>query len=122
MNTKVEIEQSKYDKLKWGVVLALIASGVIGNSVFASESLLYRVIAILILAGLAGFVALQTQKGQSWAKLLKDARGEMRRVVWPTRQETMQSTLMVLGAVVVIGLLLWGLDAFLGWIVSGAIG
>ncbi|EXJ09099.1 MULTISPECIES: preprotein translocase subunit SecE [Nitrincola] len=122
MNTKVNSEGSKLDSIKWAVVVLIIAVGVVGNSIFSDESLLYRVLALIVLAGVAGFVALQTAKGQLWFKLFKDAKGEMRRVVWPTRQETLQTTLMVLAAVLVVALMLWGLDSLLGWIVSGAIG
>ncbi|WP_151671266.1 preprotein translocase subunit SecE [Nitrincola schmidtii] len=122
MNTKVQAEESKYDSIKWIAVVAIVAAGVIGNSVFSGESLLYRVLALLVLAVVAGFIALQTAKGRTWFKLFKDAKGEMRRVVWPTRQETLQTTLMVLAAVLVVALMLWGMDTFFGWIVSSAIG
>lgn len=122
MNTKVQAEESKYDSLKWVAVVAIVVAGVVGNSVFSGESLLYRVLALLVLAVVAGFVALQTAKGRTWFRLFKDAKGEMRRVVWPTRQETLQTTLMVLAAVLVVALMLWGLDTFFGWIVSSAIG
>lgn len=122
MNTKVQAEESKYDSLKWAAVVAIIVAGVVGNSLFSGESLLYRVLALLVLAVVAGFIALQTAKGRTWFKLFKDAKGEMRRVVWPTRQETLQTTLMVLAAVLVVGLMLWGMDTFFGWIVSSTIG
>ncbi len=122
MNTKVQAEESKYDSIKWIAVIAIIAAGVVGNSWFSGESLLYRVLALLVLAAIAGFIALQTAKGRTWFKLFKDAKGEMRRVVWPTRQETLQTTLMVLAAVLVVALMLWGMDTFFGWVVSSAIG
>ena len=122
MNTKVQAEESKYDSLKWVAVVAIVVTGVVGNSVFSGESLLYRVLALLVLAVVAGFIALQTAKGRTWYRLFKDAKGEMRRVVWPTRQETLQTTLMVLAAVLVVALMLWGMDTFFGWIVSSAIG
>lgn len=122
MNAKVETEASKLDGLKWLVVIALISVGVVGNSMYANESLLYRVIALLVLAGVAGFVALQTAKGKAFFQLFKEAKNEIRKVVWPTRQETLQTTGIVVVAVLIIGLLLWGLDSLLGWIISGFIG
>ena len=73
-------------------------------------------------AAAAGFVALQTAKGQSFFNLVKEARIEIRKVVWPTRQETTQTTLMVVAVVLVMALLLWGLDSLLGWIVSSIVG
>ena len=60
-------------------------------------------------------------KSSFW-NLAKAARVEIRKVVWPTRQETTQTTLIVLGVVLLMALILWGLDSLLGWIVSSVIG
>nr|WP_217364279.1 preprotein translocase subunit SecE [Marinobacterium sp. xm-d-564] len=122
VNSKVSDDVSKFDSLKWLVVIAIVAVGVVGNSVYANESLLYRVLALIALAIVAGFVALQTAKGKAFFRLFKEAKNEIRKVVWPTRQETLQTTLIVVVAVLIVGLLLWGLDSLLGWVVSGFIG
>lgn len=122
MNSKVSDDVSKFDSLKWLVVVAIVAVGVVGNSIYANESLLYRVLALVALAIVAGFVALQTAKGKAFFRLFKEAKNEIRKVVWPTRQETLQTTLIVVVAVLIVGLLLWGLDSLLGWVVSGFIG
>ena len=122
MNSKVSDDVSKFDSLKWLVVIAIVAVGVVGNSVYANESLLYRVLALVALAIVAGFVALQTAKGKAFFRLFKEAENEIRKVIWPTRQETLQTTLIVVVAVLIVGLLLWGLDSLLGWVVSGFIG
>jgi preprotein translocase subunit SecE len=122
VNAKVNSEGSKFDGLKWLVVVALVAAGVVGNSVFAGESLLYRALALLALAVVAGLIALQTTKGKAFFKLFKEAKNEIRRVVWPTRQETLQTTAIVVIVVLLVALALWGLDSLLGWLVSAAIG
>lgn len=122
MNSKVTSEGSKLDTLKWVVVVALVTAGVVGNSVYSEESLLYRVIALLVLAGVAGFIALQTAKGAAFFTLFKEAKAEIRKVVWPNRQETTQTTLIVTGVVLLVGLFLWGLDSLLSLVVSGVIG
>jgi preprotein translocase subunit SecE len=75
-----------------------------------------------VLAVVAGAVALQTTRGQAFFELAKEARIEIRKVVWPTRQETTQTTLIVVAVVLVMALLLWGLDALLGWLVSFVVG
>lgn len=106
----------------WVVAIALVAAGVYGNSYFSSESLLYRVLGLIVVAAVAGLVALQTTQGRSFWELLKGARTEVRKVVWPTRQEATQTSLLVLAAVVIAGLILWGFDTLLGWIVSLIIG
>ena len=113
---------SRFDGMKWLVVAALVAVAVVGNSYFANESLLYRVLGIVALAAAAGFVAMQTAKGASFWSLVKGSRTEIRKVVWPTRQETVQTTMIVVAFVLVVALILWGLDSFLGWLVSLAIG
>ncbi len=122
MSVKTKAETPKLDSLKWFVVILLVAAGVAGNAYFSQESLLYRVLALLGLAVVAGFIALQTAKGIAFWELLKAARIEIRKVVWPTQAETRQTTLIVLLVVVLVALLLWGLDSLLSWMVSGVIG
>jgi len=110
------------DWLKWLVVAALLGGGVYGNWYYTEESLLLRVVVMLVMALIAGFVALQTERGQNTWNLLKEARSEIRRVVWPSNQETSQTTMVVLVIIVIFALILWGLDSMLGWIVSSVIG
>lgn len=71
VNTKVQAEESKYDSLKWVAVVAIVVAGVVGNSMFSDESLLYRVLALLVLAVAAGFIVLQTQKAVPGISCLK---------------------------------------------------
>jgi preprotein translocase subunit SecE len=118
MNIKAEAKDTRFDLVKWLVVAALVVVAVVGNQYYASEPILYRVLALLVLAVVAALVALQTSKGRSFFVLLKEARVEIRKVVWPTRQETTQTTLIVVAVVLVMALLLWGLDSLLGWLVS----
>ncbi|MCY1521623.1 Protein translocase subunit SecE [compost metagenome] len=122
MNAKAEAKETRFDALKWVVVVALVAVGVVGNQYFSAEPILYRVLALLALAAVAAVVALQTSKGQAFFVLAKEARAEIRKVVWPTRQETTQTTLIVVAVVLVMALLLWGLDTLLGWLVSLIVG
>jgi preprotein translocase subunit SecE len=122
VNAKVNSEGSKFDLVKWLVVVAILAVGIVGNSIYADQSLFYRVVALLVLALVAGFVSLQTVKGKAFFLLFKEAKQEIRKVVWPTRQETLQTTAIVVVVVLIVGLMLWGLDSLLSWLVSGAIG
>ena len=122
MSIKAEAKESRFDALKWLVVVVLVAVGVVANHYFAAQSILYRVVGLLVLAAIAAFVALQTAKGQAFFGLLKDARTEIRKVVWPTRQETTQTTLIVVAVVLVMALLSCGLDSLLGWLVSTIVG
>lgn len=122
MSVKAESTGSSLDILKWIVVALLVAAGVVGNSYYSDQSLLYRVIALVALAGVAAFIALQTIKGKAFFTLFKEAKNEIRRVVWPTRQETTQTTAIVIVVVLIVALILWGMDSLLSLIVSGFIG
>jgi preprotein translocase subunit SecE len=102
------------DGLKWGLVVILLAASVVGNYYYSTEvSVLFRVIGVVIAVGLAFGVAMLTAKGKATWTFAKEARIEVRKVVWPTRQETMQTTLMVLAVSAVVALVLWGLDGVL---------
>ncbi|ARN74436.1 preprotein translocase subunit SecE [Oceanicoccus sagamiensis] len=122
MNASAESQSSSLDGLKWLVVVALLAAGIGGNVYYDDQSLLYRVVGLVVIAVAAAFVAVQTVQGAAFWKLAKEARTEIRKVVWPTRQETTQTTLIVVAFVFVMALILWGLDTLLGWLVSLAIG
>lgn len=121
MNSKTETS-GRLDSLKWLAVVVLVVLGVAGNAYYASHGLFYRVLGLLVLASIASAIALQTEKGQAFWKLVKESRVEIRKVVWPTRQETTQTTLIVVAFVVVTALILWGLDTLLGWLASQIIG
>jgi len=122
MNSKVENNNGALDTVKWLLVFVLVAVGVVGNYYYSAESLLYRVLALLVLAAVAGFVALQTAKGKKFAALVTEAKAEVRKVVWPTRQELTQTTMIVVVFVLFMALVLWGMDSLIGWIVSLVIG
>ena len=110
------------DWLKWLVVVALLAGGVYGNWYYQDESLLVRVVALITLAIVSALIAVQTERGRGIWSLMKEARIEVRRVVWPTNQETTQTTLVVIVLVFIFALILWGLDSLLGWVISSMIG
>lgn len=118
MNIKAEAGELRPDLLKWSAIAFLALLGVVGNHYFSDQPLLYRVIIFLILASACLVLAYKTAKGQAVYVLLTEAKAEIRKVVWPTRQETTQTTLIVVAVVLVMALLLWGLDSLLGWLVS----
>jgi len=122
MNPKAEASDSRFDLVKWLVVVLLVVVGVVGNQYYSAQPILYRVLALLVIAAVAAYVGLQTGKGKAFFVLAKEARAEIRKVVWPTRQETTQTTLIVVAVVLVMALLLWGLDSLLGWLVSLIVG
>jgi len=111
-----------FDWLKWLLIAALVGGGVFGNWYYQDESLLLRVLGLIGVAVLAAGIVLQTERGRAIWLLFKESRAEIRRVVWPTRQETLQTTVIVLVLVLVFALILWLLDSGLSWLVSSVIG
>ena len=110
------------DAVKWVVVTALVVLAIWGNGYYAEISPLYRALAIIALALVAAFIGLQTEQGKAFNQLRKDAAIELRKVVWPTRQETVQTTLIVLVFVVIVALILFLMDWVLNGLVSWVIG
>ncbi|MFZ5653981.1 MAG: preprotein translocase subunit SecE [Pseudomonadota bacterium] len=109
---------SAQDRLKWLVVALLLGGAIYGNFHFGGWPLLYRVLGLVAITGVAVAIAAQTARGAALWELLKGANMERRRVVWPNRQERNQTTLVVLGFILIMALLLWGLDSLFGWLVS----
>lgn len=122
MTANTEEKVYRLDAIKWLLVVAIVAAGVVGNSHFSAESILYRALGLLVLAAVAVFVALQTAKGTAIADVVRGALVELRKVVWPSRQETNQTTLIVLAVVFFMAIVLWLLDTLLGFIASNIIG
>ena len=119
MNASTETEPSgSFDFLKWGVIVLLLAGAVVGNYIFAEQSILVRALAVVAAIVIAGLVAMQTVKGRNAVDFAKESRTEVRKVVWPTRQEAVQTTGIVLVATLIMSLLLWGLDSVLFWVVG----
>ncbi len=118
MNTKMDAQSSdKIDLVRWLSVAALLAVGVVSFYVFAEHSLLLRVIFLLAMAGGAVFIALKTEKGKNTWDFLQDTHIEVRKVVWPSRQETLQTTGIVIAMVIIMALFVWLLDGILMWLV-----
>jgi len=110
----LETTASRFDAVKWTIVAVLLAVAIVGNSYYSDQSLLYRVLGILAISAVAGLVALQTAKGAAFWALVKGSRTEIRKVVWPTRQETVQTTMIVVVFVLAVALLLWGPGLYFG--------
>jgi preprotein translocase subunit SecE len=113
-----ESEQPKFDRFKWLLIFLLIIAGIVANYYYAQVAWGIRAAVGIVLLIIVLALALWTQKGQQAWSFIKAARGELRKVTWPTRQETLQTTLVVVAMVVVTALVLWGLDTLFFWMVS----
>jgi preprotein translocase subunit SecE len=114
MVAKTETEVSnKLDIVKLVIAIAILLAGIGGFYYYSDASLLYRVLGVVALAIVAAGIALTTGTGQAIVSFGREARAEVRKVVWPTRQETIQTTLMVVVAVIILGIFLWLIDMML---------
>lgn len=122
MNSNVDTTDGKLDTLKLSIALLITIAALAGFYIYAEQSLLYRVLGLLGMAGISIAIALQTNKGREIWGYFQDAQIEVRKVVWPTRQETVQTTLIVIGMVILVAIILWLLDMFLGWAIGSLMG
>ena len=114
MVAKTEVENSsKLDIFKLALAVLILLAGVAGFYYYEQEPLLYRVLGLLLVVGIALGVVYTTRLGQDVLGFSREARAEVRKVVWPTRQETVQTTLMVIVAVIILGIMLWLIDMVL---------
>ncbi|MCB1921060.1 MAG: preprotein translocase subunit SecE [Candidatus Competibacteraceae bacterium] len=118
-STKSETQTlSRPDALKLAAAGALILIALVAFYLFANQLILVvRVMGLLIAVGAAVAIALKTEPGAETLEFIRGARSELRKVVWPTRAETTQTTLIVLAMVILMGILLWLFDMLLLWLV-----
>jgi preprotein translocase subunit SecE len=103
------------DNIKLFVAVIIMMAAIVLFYTFAEYSTLLRVLGLLAAAGLSVFVASKTQIGAGALSYIGDTQTEVRKVVWPTRQETIQTTLIVFLMVTLVAIMLWGVDSLLGW-------
>jgi preprotein translocase subunit SecE len=112
-NAENQNSPSSMDGLKWVVVFALLAAAVVGNYLYSDVSVVLRAASVVILVAAAGGIAIFTAKGKTAITFARESRMEVRKVVWPTRQEATQTTFIVLAVTVVMALALWGIDGIM---------
>jgi preprotein translocase subunit SecE len=117
MAFKSLIQDSRYDSFKLASAALLLLVGVLAFYYFDDYLVVVRAIGLLIAAGIAVAIALQTEQGNNLLGFIRESRAELRKVVWPTRAETIQTSLAVVVMVILMGIFLWLLDMFLLWIV-----
>ncbi len=108
-----EVVSNKLDSFKLLLAIAVLILGIVGFYYYEAESQLYRVLGVVFATIVAIGISSTTTLGQNLIGFGREARMEVRKVVWPTRQETVQTTFMVIVAVIVIGIFLWLVDMVL---------
>ena len=109
---------STLDTLKMASAVAILLSSVFGFYYFAELSVLIKVLAVIFSEILSLLIFFSTQRGIIFWDFLQGSRVEMRKVVWPTKQETIQTTLTVFVFVLVLGIFFWLLDFLLLYITT----
>jgi len=122
MNAKAEVESTGMDTVKLLAAVVLLVAGIWLFYFFEESSLLLRVLGLLAVSGLAIATALLSVPGRQVWNFAVAARTETRKVVWPSRQETIQTTLIVFAMVLVMGIVLWLFDMMLMAIVRAVTG
>ena len=122
MSQQVESNFNIQSKLLWLIGLCLISLAVWGNSYFSDIGLLYRVLGVVGILFVSLFVLRFTIFGNQTYNLLVQSSTEIRKVVWPNRTETTQTTLIVTVAVLIASLILWGLDSLFSYLIKLLLG
>jgi preprotein translocase subunit SecE len=121
-NTSIENVTSITDKLKLGLAVLVIIAGIVGFSVLESKLPMVARIAIFIGSlALAAVIAWMSEPGRRTIAFAHESYNEVKRVVWPTRKETLQMTGIVFAFVAVMGLFLWVLDKLVEWLLFGVL-
>jgi len=115
MNEQVENKASAVDVLKLVLGILVLAGGIVAFYVFDQLPLVVRWLIVLAAIALGAVIAMQSQYGRDFWGFVQMARGELRKVVWPTQADTLKTTLVVFVFVLVMGFFFWGLDFVLAW-------
>ncbi len=101
------------DTVKLLISVVMLVAGIVGFYLFEAQPLWVRLLGLLAIIAMAIAVALQTDQGRRMKAFASSAQMEVRKVVWPSRQETLQTTLVIFVAVLLTALFLWGVDSIL---------
>lgn len=122
MKSKTLTDKSPADTLKLVASALVLAAGIIAFYIYEDQPQLYRVLGMLAVVAVSVAIAVNSAPGRALWSFLLDARTETRKVVWPTGQETRQTTIIVLIVVMIVAIFLWLLDMLLRWGVGIIIG
>jgi preprotein translocase subunit SecE len=118
MSDKTENASNPLDLVKWIIVIALLGGLVYAYSAYEEISVLYRALAAVAIVVISLGIAATTDKGNNFLIFAKDARTEVRKVIWPSRSEANRMTLIILLATAVVGVMLYLIDMVLVWVIG----
>jgi preprotein translocase subunit SecE len=122
MDTKVDREPTALDTAKLALALVILIGGIVGYYYYGDLPVVVRAIGVIVATIVAAWVAMQTTRGQVLWRFIQASRVELRKVVWPTREETVQTTIAVLIFAAVMGVFFFLLDltlqSVMQWVMS----
>ena len=120
-NPSVETVNTSSDKFMLAAGVVLVVAGFVGFYWLGSQEWYVRgaALAVGVIAGVV--VGLLSAPGKSFIAFAKDSYKEVRKVVWPTRKEATQTTLVVFGFVLAMAIILWVCDKSIEWVIFSAI-
>jgi preprotein translocase subunit SecE len=122
METKVEEQPTIVDTAKLTLAVVVVLAGLVGYYYFADASQLLRVLAVIVALAIAAVVAFTSLQGRTLWKFIQGARVELNKVVWPTREETIQTTLVVIVVALIGGVFFFLIDRVLLWVTTSIMG
>jgi preprotein translocase subunit SecE len=122
METKVEEQPTIVDTAKLALAIIVVLAGLVGYYYFANSSALLRVLGIIAALAVAAAIAFTSLQGRTLWKFVQGARVELNKVVWPTRDETRNTTLIVLLVALLGGVVFFLIDRVLLWITTSIMG
>lgn len=120
-NPPVETVNTSNDKLMLAAAVALAVIGIVAFYLLSGQNLAIRTVVLLICLIGGAAIASFSYAGKTFVGFSKDAYREVRKVVWPTRKEASQTTLVVFGFVVVMAIYLWLTDKTIEWMIFSVI-
>jgi preprotein translocase subunit SecE len=116
MTEQVQQSATAVDVAKLAAGVAILAGGIAAFYLLGDLPIWLRWIIVLAALVAGAFVGLQSYQGKTFSAFVQSSRIELRKVVWPNRQETMQVTLVVFVMIIALGLFFWGIDSLLGFL------
>jgi preprotein translocase subunit SecE len=113
MTEQVQENATALDALKLAAGVVILAAGIVGFYLLVDLPIWLRWIIVLATLVVGALVSLQSYQGKTFWGFVQSSRIELRKVVWPNRQETMQVTLVVFFMIIALGLFFWGVDTLL---------
>ena len=110
------------DNIKIALAALLVVAGLVGFYYFAESPAIARVGSVLAGFALAAAIFWMTVPGKQFYAYAQESVAETKKVVWPTRKETLQTTGIVFVFVLIMALFLWAVDSSLLWIVRKFLG